>query len=283
MRFRSRFPNPVWVLLTIILFSGRGLPQAIEKTTPNPLKSFVATVGGDILHVASSPLRMSKDDALRLTSFTLMSAGIAYGFDQPVHEEFVLERHSLYTQSSGGFVKLGELYDEVGSKNIALGLSAGMIGSGLIFNDKKLLETSRLMIESFVIAGAITTLGKHVLGRARPYTGRGPYDLNALQFRGGEDFLSLPSGHATSAFAMMTVIAKQYPQWWIKIPAYTLAASVALQRIDSRNHWPSDVFVGGVIGYWVGSMLVNHTREKSGKILLDPYFAANRAGVRIRF
>jgi len=266
-----------------MLLPGHGFPQAIVKTTKNPLKSLALTVGGDILHVASSPLRMSKDDALRLASFTLMSAGVVYGIDQPFHEEFVLERHSSYTGPTGGFVKLGELYDEVGSKNMALGLSVGMIGGGLIFNDKKLLETSRLMMESFVIAGAITTLGKHVLGRARPYTGRGPYDFNALQFRPGEDFLSLPSGHATSAFAMMTVIAKQYPQWWVKIPAYTLAVSVGLQRIDSRSHWPSDVFVGGVIGYWVGSMLVRHTREKSGKILLDPYFAANRAGLRIRF
>ncbi len=283
MRFRSRFPKVGWTLLAIMLSSGHGFPQAIVKTTKNPLKSFAVAVGGDVWHVASSPLRMSKDDALRLTSFTLMSAGVVYGIDQPFHEEFVLQRHSFYTSPGGGFVKPGELYDAIGSKNMALGLSVGMIGGGLIFNDKKLLETSRLMVESFLIAGAITSLGKYILGRARPYTGHGPYDFNGLQFRPGENFLSLPSGHATSVFAMMTVIAKQYPQWWIKIPAYTLAASVALQRIDSRNHWPSDVFVGGVIGYWVGSMLVNHTREKSGKILLDPYLAANRAGVRIRF
>lgn len=283
MRFRTRSSNAALAFWAIILFSAYGFPQTVEKKSENPLKSFAAAVGGDVWRVASSPLRMSKDDALRLASFTLMSAGAAYSIDQPFHEEFALERHSLYTKSGGGFVKLGELYDDVGSKNMALGLSAGMIGGGLIFNDKKLLETSRLMVESFLIAGAITTLGKHALGRARPYTGRGPYNFNAFPFRSGEDLLSLPSGHATSAFAMMTVIAKQYPQWWIKIPAYTLAVSVALQRIDSRNHWPSDVFVGGVIGYWVGSMLVDHTREKPGRVLLDPYFAANRAGVRIRF
>lgn len=283
MRFHTRFPNPEWVLLAIIFFSAYGFPQAVEKESENPLKSFAAAVVGDVLYLASSPLRMSKDEALRLVSFTLMSAGMVYSIDQPVHEEFALERHSLYTKPGGGFVKLGELYDAVGSKNMALGLSVGMVGGGLIFQDKKLLETSRLMMESLIIAGTITSLGKHALGRARPYTGRGPYDLNGFQSGSGEDFLSMPSGHTSSVFAMMTVIAKQYPRWWVKIPAYTLAVSVGLQRIDSRNHWPSDVFVGGVIGYWVGSMLVHHTRQKAGRILLDPYFAANRAGVWIRF
>jgi membrane-associated phospholipid phosphatase len=58
----------------------------------------------------------------------------------------------------------------------------------------------------------------------------------------------MPSGHALKAFATMTVVVKRYPHWWVQLPAYSIACGVAVQRIDSRNHWVSDVVLGGTIG-----------------------------------
>ena len=72
----------------------------------------------------------------------------------------------------------------------------------------------------------------------------------------------MPSGHALKAFATMTVVVKRYPHWWVQLPAYSIACGVAVQRIDSRNHWVSDVVLGGIIGYLVARMLVDHGDRK---------------------
>jgi membrane-associated phospholipid phosphatase len=82
---------------------------------------------------------------------------------------------------------------------------------------------------------------------------------------------------------MMTVIAKQYDRWWIEIPAYMVAASVGLQRVESRNHWGADVLIGGLIGHWVGSTLVNRRKNQSNKISVNPYIFASRIGASISF
>jgi membrane-associated phospholipid phosphatase len=82
---------------------------------------------------------------------------------------------------------------------------------------------------------------------------------------------------------MMTVIAKQYDKLWIKIPAYALSVSVALQRIEDRQHWASDVIVGAALGYWVGSSLVNHNKKRTPSLTIEPYVQSNRFGLQVRF
>ena len=158
-----------------------------------------------------------------------------------------------------------------------------MLAGGLIFKDKKLLQTTRLMIESFFITGKITQIGKGVFGRARPYTGEGPLEFTWLKFNVRQERRSLPSGHVSSAFSIMTVLAKQYDVWWIKIPAYTVAVAVAFQRLESHNHWGADVIVGGAIGYSVSSTLVNRYRQPSKSSSAHPYIFGNRVGLIVSF
>ena len=61
---------------------------------------------------------------------------------------------------------------------------------------------------------------------------------------------SFPSGHAAAAFSIATVIAQRYRDHrWVPWAAYSLATIVAFSRIPARAHYPSDVFLGGVLGY----------------------------------
>jgi len=78
-------------------------------------------------------------------------------------------------------------------------------------------------------------------------------------------------------------LAKQYDSWWIKVPAYTAAISVAVQRIDSHNHWGADVIVGAIIGYSVGSALVNRYKQQSNSLTINPYIFGNRVGIMFSF
>ena len=180
--------------------------------------------------------------------------------------------------------KIGKAYDKISPPLALAGLSIPIVTGGLILEDKKLLETSRLMVESFLVSGVITQLGKILFGRTRPYTDEGPTEFAPWRITAKTERRSFPSGHTSSAFSVMTFLAKQYDHWWVKVPAYTAAASVALQRIDSRNHWGADVVVGGAVGYWVASTLVNRypgnsNISRSHRSSISSYVFGNRLGV----
>jgi membrane-associated phospholipid phosphatase len=52
------------------------------------------------------------------------------------------------------------------------------------------------------------------------------------------------------AFALATPFAQQYDNPWL----YALAATSALGRVQSREHWFSDTLAGGLMGYAIGSI-----------------------------
>ena len=68
---------------------------------------------------------------------------------------------------------------------------------------------------------------------------------------------AFPSGHTIAAFSVATVIARRYPhQRWIPYAAYGLASLVGFSRLTLSAHFPSDVVVGGVLGYSVSRFAV---------------------------
>lgn len=87
---------------------------------------------------------------------------------------------------------------------------------------------------------AVETL-KYSLGRQRPFQGNGSGSF----FQGGTSF---PSEHSAAAWSVAGVVAHEYPGPLMKIMAYGLASLVDYSRIRSRQHFPSDVLVGSVIG-----------------------------------
>jgi membrane-associated phospholipid phosphatase len=232
-------------------------------------------MGGDFLHVLSSPFHITQKEGLNLISFTAFTAICVGLLDKPLDKDFI-ESEDTYLMPAFGLAKFGQSYHY-----FLIGIPVVTLSGGLIYNDKKLLETTRLMFESYFISGAITQIAKNVFGRARPFTNEGPIQFNWLNFR--HDRHSFPSGHTAGAFSVMTVLAKQCNQWHIKIPAYTLALAVAMHRIDSRNHWGADVIVGGAIGYWVGSTLVNRYKKKTQGVSVNPYAFVDRIGLVISF
>ncbi|MCH8874217.1 phosphatase PAP2 family protein [candidate division KSB1 bacterium] len=275
----------VAVILFVIVTSWQttGHAQGLQASqNQRSFKSLASKASSDVLYIFAAPSRLSSRSGLKLLALTGVTTGFMTILDQSIDDDFI-ERDDLYVKPGIGLAKIGDVYDRISSKYVLAGLSASMLTGGLIFKDKKLLETTRLMVESYLISGAIAQLGKRVFGRARPYTGEGPSKFEPFKFRGARDRRSFPSGHATSAFSMMTVLAKQYDQWWIKIPAYTVAISVAMQRMDSRNHWGADVIVGGAIGYSVGNALVNKYKQQSNSLTMNPYIFGNRVGIMFSF
>lgn len=270
----------IWAML---LPCHAGWAQSAESPQSSKGKSFPKTVMGDIGRVAASPFRLSKNDGLRLIAFTTVTAGFYAVLDAPVDEEYARENHHAVFYPAEKLAGVGKIYDDITPKNFSIGVSAGLLAGGIVLQDKKLLETTRLVVESVLLTQFATSLSKDLIGRSRPYTDRGPHDLNPFKSNRAEEFRSMPSGHVSNIFAIIGVMDKQYDHWYVKIPAYTLGVSVALQRMNDRQHWTSDVIAGAGLGYWIGSALANKKPAGAKSSSLQPYLFKNTVGVAINF
>jgi hypothetical protein len=121
-------------------------------------------------------------------------------------------------------------------------------------------ETGFLAGEAVVNSLVVVEAMKYPLGRERPFQGDG----SGAFFKGG---VSFPSGHAAAAWAAAGVVAHEYPGPLTKVLVYSLAALTDYSRYRARQHFPSDVFIGSVIGNLVAQNIYSqhHDRELGGE------------------
>jgi membrane-associated phospholipid phosphatase len=128
--------------------------------------------------------------------------------------------------------------------------------TGYIARNWDLRETGREVLE----AGFITSiLDKWVLkrafGRERPFESNGQ-----TRFHPGSSHDSFPSGHATEAFSVASVVAMRSKGWIVPTLAYTAATLVCFDRLNDHVHFASDVVAGAAFGTAVGRFLVARHR-----------------------
>jgi membrane-associated phospholipid phosphatase len=118
------------------------------------------------------------------------------------------------------------------------------------------------------VPGLFVTTVKRMIGRARPTVFLpGHVDPFAFApFVWHADYASFPSGHATTAFAVLVAFCSLWPR--ARTVALIYAVAIALSRVVVLGHFPSDVIAGAVVGA-VGALLVRY------------YFALRRLGFSI--
>ena len=84
-----------------------------------------------------------------------------------------------------------------------------------------------------------------------------------MQLTWRPDYASMPSGHATTAFAAMVAVALLWPR--LRIPVLVYALLIAASRVMLDAHYLSDVLAGAVAG-------------AAGALLVRDWFAARRLG-----
>ena len=97
------------------------------------------------------------------------------------------------------------------------------------------------------------TIIKRLIGRARPFVGSeaDPFLYHPLVWRA--DYASLPSGHATTAFAAAVAVALIWPR--LRWPMLVYALIIAASRVALDAHYLSDVIVGAFVGS-IGALMV---------------------------
>jgi hypothetical protein len=133
---------------------------------------------------------------------------------------------------------------------LGTGASAGITWLyGLKTGDSHAKETGELTLESLANTFLIYTPMQFAAGRERPDEGTG----NGRFWRHGNFNTSFPAGHPMFTWAMASVVAHEYPKTWVKILSYGAAVAVSGGRLQGRNHFPSDIWVGSIFGYLIGT------------------------------
>ena len=113
----------------------------------------------------------------------------------------------------------------------------------MISGDDIMLRNAFVTAAASIVNEGVTYALKYSVKRDRPFE---TYPDILKKAKAGSP--SFPSGHTSSAFATATSLSLAYPEWYIIVPSFAYAGTVAYSRMYLGVHYPSDVFAGALIG-----------------------------------
>jgi membrane-associated phospholipid phosphatase len=151
---------------------------------------------------------------------------------------------SLY---KGKFKTYIDIVDHLGNAPYSIPAMAGIAGLTLVGNDRKLHDAAFTSLEAACANALIIGISKLMFGRNRPDAKKGAHDFSPFSFNQA----SFPSGHASTAFALITPWVYYYPGP-LTYALLVIPASTALARVILDRHWATDVLTGSLIGILIG-------------------------------
>jgi membrane-associated phospholipid phosphatase len=91
-----------------------------------------------------------------------------------------------------------------------------------------------------------------------------------------------PSGHASTSFAIATVLQEHFG-WKAGIPAFAAAAYTGVERVADNQHWASDVVFGAALGVASGrtvTIRLRHTRVSAAPAVMPGGLGVTFTAVR---
>jgi membrane-associated phospholipid phosphatase len=160
----------------------------------------------------------------------------------------------------------GDFGNRYGSAAFLAAGTAGLWTAGRFAGSSNMTGAAHDLATGLVIDGALVFAIKTGVDRTRP--------------NGGQ--WSFPSGHTSSAFTVAPILWNRFG-WKAGAPAYALAISTGLGRIEDHWHFPSDVIAGATMGLIVGSAVAHHSRSANADGLVPGYVYMGRKGLGLQF
>lgn len=126
---------------------------------------------------------------------------------------------------------------------VIIGAPVVLAGIGLIRDEDEMLRNACVMAVSTIANVGVTYALKYSVKRDRPFL-----TWQDIVDKAGSGGPSFPSGHTSTAFATATSLSLAYPEWFVIIPSYAYAGTIAYSRMNLGAHYPSDVAAGALIG-----------------------------------
>ncbi len=151
--------------------------------------------------------------------------------------------------------------------------SALFAASGIVFHDRTALKTGSNIAEAILATGLFVQLLKRITGRESPIVSTekgGEWDFfpSIKEYQKHQpEYYSFPSGHLSTATAIFTVIANNYPDSkWIKPVGYSLLGILGISLVDRGMHWYSDLPIAYFLGYSFGNIIAPVKNNDANKI-----------------
>jgi len=213
----------------------------------------------------AAPLRIRKSDLPAIMLTAGMTAAL-FTLDQPVQDWVQKNR-----REGADFVF--KLASDLGNADVLAPVLASVYMSGYIFDAVRVRRFAFMAGESLAFNGLVNSSLKLLCHRHRPSSGDASDIWDGPAF--STSHVSFPSGHSYAAFSVATVAAWEFrDSRWAPPLAYSLAALVALSRVNNNRHWASDIFFGSSIGFWGARAVIaaHERRNNERRLALTPAF-----------
>lgn len=214
-----------------------------------PSESFIGAVGGaaktigqDEWHFIKAPFHKK---AIVWDALFLSATGVLIANDESVLYAIPAQWHSTNREISNG-----ALY---GTAAVAGGIYLTGLFTENEHSQEVGIRTAEATVDSVIMYAAM----KAIFQRQRPYSGSGEGKFFAGNWTNG----SFPSGHAMFTWTIASAVAHQYHSVPLDILMYGMASTVTTSRVLAGQHFPSDVFVGSVLGYLIGDYVAHKPQE----------------------
>ena len=241
----------IFIFLFVILSLNISFAQ--QKSVLQIIKNDIGDSFQDGIKTYSAPLHFNAKDWIT-TGAVLITTSALFLKD----ESFRAYSKKNHSDINDKIMDVGSAYGNLITP-VAIGGSVYLYG--LAATDDYVRVTGRMVFESVLYSGIVTTVLKSVTGRYRPYTNAGSNFFLPMQIDEGR--LSFPSGHSTVAFAISSVLSNRIHNVYASVGLYTLAGVTSLSRVYRDDHWVSDAFFGSAIGYFIGDYISSNSVSSS--------------------
>lgn len=228
-------------------------------------------IDGDLRYILSSPVRLTPKGTA-ITGLTLL--GTLYLLNED--EEYLSDIADTRNGDSGDiFERLRVLGRNVPST------TAGLYLLGYFFDSKTLKSSSLESLEAVAITALITAGSGYVIGH------KGPDDSTSSdEFEPFNKYRSMPDMNSSLIFSIASVYSYEQP-FLEALLYYGIATGTAYSRLYFQEAWPSDVFLGSILGTAIGRAVASRSRNgKEGNVTLLPVLEHNgnaAVGLKVEF
>jgi hypothetical protein len=229
--------------------TGNGGNDVGSNTVPRAAENLGRRFLQDQEQIWTSPAHLTWADADLLVPIGIF-AGTLLGTDTDTSKNLSNSPSRLKNSTTFSNYGLGTM----------IGLGGGLYAWGQITHDEHKKETGLIAGEAALNSFVVTTALGYAFGRDRPL------DNPLYQGEFWHGGTSMPSNHAAISWAVASVVAHEYPGKLTQILAYGLAGAISMSRVSAKQHFPSDVFIGSLIGWYAGKQAyrAHHDPELGG-------------------